>query len=135
MFIINSLPLDFSETSSTETTFFNSLHAGIYTGELVSSRSFDSSIDCIYVLTDDTGTDFLVSCLASGDDIKTMLDSFYGHDTAFKCLKDLIGVPVTVEIKHNNSKLCIEPCHPLGGTARNTKSTKTNTFMEDKNNA
>ncbi len=118
MLKVYSFPLYPAESSSADVRVSNTLPSGTYTGELVASRNFDSKIDCIYVLTDGKGADFLVSSLASKEDVGEVLGRLYGLDIPLSCLNDLIGVPVTIKVAYSSNNPCIEPCKPLSGTVR-----------------
>lgn len=91
---------------------------GVYTGEMVHGCTFDGILDATYLLTDSTGVDYYLRYQATNDDVTTMLDVFYGQNHVFNCLQDLIGVPVSIAIKHFKDKICIEPYQPVGDTVR-----------------
>ena len=112
MKITKILPLSPSTNASRDIQ----LSAGTYTGELVAWHHSGSDIDLIFVITADTGTDFLVNHTAAEDDVNNIVDSFYGQDVTLRCLKDLIGIPVTVEINDDNGHIRIEPYKPLGSS-------------------
>ena len=101
---------------------------GVYTGEMVHGCTFDGILDTTYLLTDGAGVDYFLRYQAPNDEITTMLDVFYGEEYVFNCLQDLIGVPVTIEIKHRKGKICIEPYQPVSDTGRS------NDYIKNKNN-
>ncbi len=108
-----------AENSSANIRGRITLPDGVYTGEMVHGCTFDGILDTTYLLTDGAGVDYFLRYQATNDDITTMLDVFYGQEYEFNCLQDLIGVPVTIEIKQRKGKICIEPCQPLSSTVQN----------------